>query len=60
MTFRADVLGVLEEILTTHAGGRVLAVTHGGVTKGPLHEQVTSALWYPEHRSKDADRAETR
>lgn len=30
-TFRADALGVLGEILTNHAGGRVLVVTHGGV-----------------------------
>lgn len=30
-TFRADALAVIEEILTAHAGGRVLVVTHGGV-----------------------------
>ena len=39
-TFRADVLGVLGEILTDHAGGRVLVVTHGGV----LNVLVASVL----------------
>jgi probable phosphoglycerate mutase len=30
-TFRSDALAVIGEILQTHAGGRILVVTHGGV-----------------------------